>query len=188
MIFGQELRPKCSSSNKTEYYVADEQYCNVFFRCQRDRTSIYVCRENEAFDISNAAKDMGICRPKEQVNCGKRLLLTERSREENPTTTQSSTQRTTPPTTFTTSIGSKIIGGKASQSMHSNLILLPTLPPQNQKVITNVPFDCKGRIDGHWRDARYCDIFHACLAGEQKRSYGCNQVGERFYFDDASQK
>jgi hypothetical protein len=59
---------------------------------------------------------------------------------------------------------------------------------QNQKIVVNVPFDCKGRIDGHWRDVRYCDIFHACIAGEQKRSYGCNQIGERFYFDDASQK
>ena len=59
---------------------------------------------------------------------------------------------------------------------------------QNQKVVVNVPFDCKGRIDGHWRDVRYCDVFHACIAGEQKRSYACNQVGERFYFDDATQK
>ena len=58
----------------------------------------------------------------------------------------------------------------------------------NQKIVVNVPFDCKGRIDGHWRDTRYCDVFHACIAGEQKRSYGCNQIGEHFYFDDASQK
>ncbi|CAF4645617.1 unnamed protein product, partial [Rotaria magnacalcarata] len=73
------------------------------------------------------------------------------------------------------------------QSKYSNFILLPP-PVQNQKVILDVVFDCKGRIDGHWRDTRYCDVFHACLAGEQKRSYGCNQIGEKFYFDDVSQK
>ncbi|CAF4763326.1 unnamed protein product [Rotaria socialis] len=72
-------------------------------------------------------------------------------------------------------------------AQYSNFILLPP-PMHNQKVVVDVPFDCKGRIDGHWRDVRYCDIFHACIAGEQKRSYGCNQIGEKFYFDDASQK
>ncbi|CAF1240526.1 unnamed protein product, partial [Didymodactylos carnosus] len=44
------------------------------------------------------------------------------------------------------------------------------------------------RIDGHWRDTRYCDVFHACVAGAQRRSYGCPQVGERFYFDDQTQR
>ena len=58
----------------------------------------------------------------------------------------------------------------------------------SQQVLTNIPFDCKGRLDGFWRDTRYCDVFHACVAGEQKRSYGCPQVGERFYFDDQTQK
>ncbi|CAF5215326.1 unnamed protein product, partial [Rotaria magnacalcarata] len=66
--------------------------------------------------------------------------------------------------------------GKGLQSKYSNFILLPP-PVQNQKVILDVVFDCKGRIDGHWRDTRYCDVFHACLAGEQKRSYGCKQDG-----------
>ena len=84
---------------------------------------------------------------------------------------------------------SMIASGRSVHMKHSNLVLLPLQPPiQNQKVVVNVPFDCRGRIDGHWRDTRFCDIFHACLAGEQKRSYGCNQIGERFYFDDASQK
>ncbi len=77
--------------------------------------------------------------------------------------------------------------GKSLPTKSSNFILLPP-PLENQKVIVNVPFDCKGRIDGHWRDTRYCDVFHACISGEQKRSYGCNQIGEKFYFDDSSQK
>ena len=81
----------------------------------------------------------------------------------------------------------KITLNKNLQQKYSNFILLPP-PMHNQKEVVNVPFDCKGRIDGHWRDTRYCDVFHACIAGEQKRSYACFQVAERFYFDDASQK
>ncbi|CAF1120672.1 unnamed protein product [Rotaria sordida] len=60
-------------------------------------------------------------------------------------------------------------------------------PTLNQQVLTDIPFDCKGRLDGFWSDLRYCDVFHACIAGEQKRSYGCPQVGERFYFDEKTQ-
>lgn len=58
----------------------------------------------------------------------------------------------------------------------------------SQQVLTNLPFDCKNCIDGFYRDLTYCDVFHACVAGEQKRTYGCPQVGERFYFDGATQK
>ncbi len=65
------------------------------------------------------------------------------------------------------------------------ILISPTL---SQQVLTNIPFECKGQKDGFWRDLRYCDVFHACVAGEQKRSYGCPQVGERFYFDDNTQK
>ncbi|UJR18059.1 hypothetical protein I4U23_004959 [Adineta vaga] len=66
-----------------------------------------------------------------------------------------------------------------------SIFISPTI---NQSVLTNVPFECRGRLDGFWRDLRYCDVFHACVAGEQKRSYGCPQVGERFYFDDKTQR
>jgi hypothetical protein len=65
------------------------------------------------------------------------------------------------------------------------ILISPTL---NQQLLTNVPFECGDRRDGHWRDLRYCDVFHACVDGEQKRSYGCPQVGERFYFDDITQR
>lgn len=65
-------------------------------------------------------------------------------------------------------------------------ILIPAI--QTQQVLTNIQFDCTGRLGGHYRDGRYCDVFHGCIAGVQKISYGCPQVEERFYFDDASQK
>ncbi|CAF0917707.1 unnamed protein product [Adineta steineri] len=58
----------------------------------------------------------------------------------------------------------------------------------NQQLLTNLPFECRGRLDGFWRDLRYCDVFHSCVGGIQKLSYGCPQVGERFYFDDTTQR
>ena len=68
----------------------------------------------------------------------------------------------------------------------SMFILIPLT--QNQQVLTNIPFDCKGRLDGFWRDTRYCDVIQGCVAGIQKISYGCPQVGERFYFDESTQR
>ena len=90
-----------------------------------------------------------------------------------------------------------ILFGKSSLVLDRNfslivspivVVLISITSSQSQQVLTNVPFDCKGRLDGFWRDTRYCDVFHACVAGEQKRSYGCPQVGERFYFDDQTQR
>lgn len=68
------------------------------------------------------------------------------------------------------------------------LVLILICPTLNQQVVTDVQFECRGRRDGFWRDLRYCDVFHACVAGEQKRSYGCPQPGERFYFNEATQR
>ena len=163
LIHGNEVqRPECSSSPNL---LADDIYCNVFFQCQSDQASVFICGDEQAFD--------GVeCREEESVNCEQKLMLTSEG---------------TRPAVVRENIS--MVLGKSLYNTHSNFLMLPLAPAmQNQKIVLNVAFDCKGRIDGHWRDTRYCDVFHACLAGEQKRSYGCNQVGERFYFDDASQK
>jgi len=163
LIHGNEVqRPECSSSPNL---LADDIYCNVFFQCQSDQASVFICGDEQAFD--------GVeCREEESVNCEQKLMLTSEG---------------TRPAVVRENIS--MVLGKSLYNTHSNFLMLPMAPAmQNQKIVLNVAFDCKGRIDGHWRDTRYCDVFHACLAGEQKRSYGCNQVGERFYFDDASQK
>lgn len=68
------------------------------------------------------------------------------------------------------------------------LLFLAISSINSQQVLTNIPFECRGRLDGFLRDLRYCDVFHGCVAGIQKISYGCPQVEERFYFDDATQK
>lgn len=162
-IYGNDIsRPQCSSSIEL---LADPIYCNVFYRCQANQVSVHLCADDQAFDFDQ-------CRDEESVDCQHKVILTA-----------DGTRPAIVRENVTTVLGRSLL------NTHSNFLMLP-LPAatQNQKLILNVPFDCKGRIDGHWRDSRYCDVFHACLAGEQKRSYGCNQVGERFYFDDASQK
>ncbi|CAF2065572.1 unnamed protein product [Rotaria magnacalcarata] len=73
------------------------------------------------------------------------------------------------------------------QNFFIALVFIFASPTLNQHVLTNIPFECKGRLDGFWRDLRYCDVFHACIAGEHKRSYGCPQFGEKFYFDEKAQ-
>jgi hypothetical protein len=129
------------------------------------------------------------------INCNHRLILTVQGQRTALSTVQTHINQSRRNHSTSPSNNRLSISGRNLKTKHSSLIFSPSLslsssliPMKNQKLIVNVPFDCKGRIDGHWRDTRYCDIFHACLAGEQKRSYGCNQIGERFYFDDVSQK
>lgn len=182
MVFGTELLPECPS-DVSNVLIADKNYCNIFYHCQSGHGSVYMCREGTVYD-SSTQKSVGSCRFEELVDCGDRLILTSHGKR-TPINTKS--QDSIKTSFQMESNDKKFILGKNLQTKYSNFILLPP-PMQNQKVIVNVPYDCKGRIDGHWRDIRYCDVFHACLAGEQKRSYGCNQVGERFFFDDVTQK
>ena len=187
MVYGNELRPNCPS-DVSNVLVGDSHYCNVFYHCQSGRGSVYMCREGTVFDSSNQ-DGVSSCRSEELVDCENRLILTSQGKRASVYTKKD--KSTFHANTFgfdhNQSQEKKVAPtNKNLQQKYSNFILLPP-PTLNQKEIVNVPFDCKGRYDGHWRDARYCDVFHACLAGEQKRSYACFQVAERFYFDDAAQ-
>ena len=57
-----------------------------------------------------------------------------------------------------------------------------------ENTIGGIPFDCRFRPSGHWRDGKYCDVFHACVYGYHRKSYTCPIVGERTYFDEVTQK
>jgi hypothetical protein len=61
---------------------------------------------------------------------------------------------------------------------------LPEGPSGDENLITGIQFDCQSRTTGHWRDGRYCDVFHACVYGQQKKTYSCPYVGERSYYDE----
>lgn len=72
------------------------------------------------------------------------------------------------------------------------LIQQQTITSSGETIIENliggIPFDCSTRPTGHWRDSIYCDIFHACVFGQQKKTYSCPFVGEHTYFDDYTHK
>ncbi|CAF1471049.1 unnamed protein product [Adineta steineri] len=181
MIYDTEIYPEECPLNSLNILIPDKDYCNIFYKCQSGRTFVYMCSEGTVFDSSNLTNTNSCC-SEDLVNCNNRLILTGQGKR----STKIPTNKDSMEHKLKNNKSSSILG-KSMQTKYSNFILLPPAM-QNQKIVVNVPFDCKGRIDGHWRDTRYCDIFHACLAGEQKRSYGCNQIGERFYFDDATQK
>lgn len=57
-----------------------------------------------------------------------------------------------------------------------------------ENLIGGVPFNCAGKPTGHYRDTHFCDVFHACVFGQQRKSYSCPFVGEAQYFDDITRK
>lgn len=57
-----------------------------------------------------------------------------------------------------------------------------------ENTIGGIPFDCTTRPTGHWRDTNFCDIFHACVWGNQRKTYLCPIIGERTYFDEVTQR
>lgn len=190
MVYGTELRPDCPS-HVSNVLVADVNYCNVFYHCQSGHGSVYMCREGTVFDSLNQ-EGVSSCRSEELIDCGNRLILTPQGKRLSTFAKKETPIADTNSFSFENNYvqDRKITFNNNNNninSQYSNFILLPP-PMHNQKVVVDVPYDCRGRVDGHWRDQRYCDVFHACIAGEQKRSYGCNQIGERFYFDDVSQK
>ncbi|RNA11164.1 hypothetical protein BpHYR1_037554 [Brachionus plicatilis] len=67
-----------------------------------------------------------------------------------------------------------------------------TLTSNGQKLVENliggVVYNCAEKPTGHFRDAHFCDVFHACVFGQQQKSYACPYVGEAQYFDDETRK
>ena len=58
-----------------------------------------------------------------------------------------------------------------------------------ETLVGGIPFDCSGRPSGHWRDGKFCDIFHACVFGYQRKTYACPfSYGERTYFSEITRR
>jgi len=62
------------------------------------------------------------------------------------------------------------------------------VPTVQEQTISGISFDCTGKPTGPNKDTQYCDIYHACVFGKQQKTYGCAQNGERFYYDEKTQK
>ena len=57
-----------------------------------------------------------------------------------------------------------------------------------ENTVGGIVFDCVGKPTGHWRDTQFCDVYHACVHGYHRKTYTCPIVGERTYFDEATQR
>lgn len=68
----------------------------------------------------------------------------------------------------------------------------PTITNNGETIVENliggIVFNCQGKPTGHHRDAKYCDVFHACVFGQQRKTYSCPYVGENTYFDDITRR
>ncbi|RNA07723.1 hypothetical protein BpHYR1_031204 [Brachionus plicatilis] len=84
---------------------------------------------------------------------------------------------------------------------NSMLAFLPSIPyPIQQKTMTpsgeiiienligGLRFNCINKPTGHFRDTFFCDVFHACVHGQQRKTYACPFVGELVFFDDRSRR
>ena len=54
--------------------------------------------------------------------------------------------------------------------------------------LSGIEFNCRHMPSGHWRNDKYCDLYHACVNGERRKSYSCAQLGEPIYFDDITKR
>ena len=68
----------------------------------------------------------------------------------------------------------------------------PTITNTGETIMENLlaglPFNCVGLPTGHHRDSKYCNIFHACVYGQQRKTYLCPFVGEHTYFDEVTRR
>lgn len=59
---------------------------------------------------------------------------------------------------------------------------------QQQTDLQSIKFDCTGKPTGPNKDTKYCDVYHACVFGKQAKTYVCDHLGERFYYDEMTQR
>lgn len=68
----------------------------------------------------------------------------------------------------------------------------PTITQNGDTIVENLigglEFNCQGRVTGHYRDIKFCDVFHACVFGRRKKTYACPFMGEAQYFDDLTRR
>lgn len=169
-IFGTKIELVCPSGSKN-YLIPDKTYCNVFHHCHGGSGNVFICEKGQAFDVNaNGPNNSGVCNFEDMVNCaGKSILLESGER---------------PPHV---KVSSRLSVGNEKQSYISNFNYQP-IGNTHEELVSGIPFDCRRKPNGHWKDTRYCDVFHACIGGEQKKTYSCAQLGERIYFDENTRR
>lgn len=86
------------------------------------------------------------------------------------------------------SVNSIVVGGGDIQKQATSNML----PQATQTPVVNdlqsIKFDCTGKPTGPNKDPKYCDVYHACVFGKQSKVYACDQLGDRFYYDEILQR
>jgi hypothetical protein len=189
-ILGVNVFLNCPIGMKN-YLNPDKTYCNLFHHCNGNYGSIFLCEKGQAFDENaNGPNNSGVCNFESMVNCAGKFILVEGGKRM-PINTKSKL-------TFVDSLSNlnssnvlltneKQLPIKQSANQMSNFIY-QAVANSREELVSGIPFDCRGKLNGHWKDTRYCDVFHACIGGEQKKTYSCAQLGERIYFDETTRR
>ena len=96
------------------------------------------------------------------------------------------------PTVGYTASSVQVVSGAVDTVGKPFQIQQPILSYTGEVIVENtvggIVFDCVGKPTGHWRDTQFCDVYHACVHGYHRKTYTCPIVGERTYFDEATQR
>ena len=182
-IHGTQIELNCLMGSRN-YLIPDKTYCNVFHHCHGNSGNVFVCEKGQAFDVNaNGPNNSGVCNFEDLVNCAGKYILTETG-QKNPKLVNKPTNSRL---TYSNS-GNNKNTDKTKQGSYLKSFSYPNVGSTNEELVTGIPFDCRRKSNGHWKDMRYCDVFHACIGGEQKKTYSCAQLGERIYFDETTKR
>ncbi len=186
-IFGTKIDLKCPDGAKN-YLFPDTHFCNIFHHCDGVQGNIMICEKGQAFDpLANGPEASGVCNFENLVDCEGKFILTEMGKRTG--------QPIKPSPNYVIQAPSSIDPIKDHTNININNFSKNTnidLKPENvnarEELISGIKFDCRSKSNGHWRDHRYCDVFHACISSEQKKTYSCAQLGERIYFNETTKR
>ena len=202
-IYGVKIELKCPLGAKN-YLIPDKNYCNVFHHCHGNSGNIFMCEKGQAFDATaNGPDKSGVCNFEDLVNCAGKYILTEEGPRVGQAPKPAQQAQSAPRSSYASNMNNNNnimneIGGpqpseKSSKqgtllNLNNNFLPQTAALSGREELVSGIPFDCRGKSNGHWRDVRYCDVFHACIGGEQKKTYSCAQLGERIYFDETTRR
>lgn len=170
-IYGYRIQLKCPIGAKN-YIYPDREFCNVFHHCHGFSGKVSICDKGQAFDpLANGIDESGVCNFENLVDCTGKFLLTESGKR-----------------------AGKGVKNPESKALYKTFKEKYEVNDKNkleessEELINGILFDCTGKPNGHYRDYIYCDIFHACISNERKKTYSCAHMGQRTYFDDTTKR
>lgn len=92
------------------------------------------------------------------------------------------------PVTVQSTLNSIVVGDIQKQATQSMNLPQATQMPVVVNDLQSIKFDCTGKPTGPNKDPKYCDVYHACVFGKQSKVYACDQIGDRFYYDEHLQR